>query len=311
MELASFIRHYRLLNLFIVAGAQGAFYFLLIQPFLQENKIDSTLHQVDTLLLILLTVLITSGGYLINDYYDQETDKANHKEKPQKYYSSLLPIYYSITAIGGAIATYMAWNLHFLSGIWIYPAILILLWLYSRYLQKISTVGNIVVALFCAASFLLFYWMEYTSIEALQNSNENQYSVLITVIVSFAIFAFMLNWVREIVKDMQDAHGDQYVNYNTLPIQIGQQKTIVVITFLQFLLFFLEVLFLVYLVTRGMYVEASFYSILILIHGGYLFFRTLKKLQAAQLNSINNQLKIHMALGIIYLCFFGIIQIYG
>jgi 4-hydroxybenzoate polyprenyltransferase len=45
------------------------------------------------------------------------------------------------------------------------------------------------------------------------------------LVLTYAIFAFFLNLIREIIKDIEDRHGDRLHGCRTLPIVIGFRKT--------------------------------------------------------------------------------------
>ena len=44
------------------------------------------------------------------------------------------------------------------------------------------------------------------------------------VIVDYAVFAFLITFIREIVKDIQDIDGDYNAQMKTLPIVIGKSR---------------------------------------------------------------------------------------
>ena len=44
------------------------------------------------------------------------------------------------------------------------------------------------------------------------------------VLIDFAIAAFLLNLIREIVKDVEDIQGDHVARYKTLPVLLGAQR---------------------------------------------------------------------------------------
>ncbi|HZV45346.1 MAG TPA: hypothetical protein VFF90_12760, partial [Saprospiraceae bacterium] len=62
-------------NLLIVAGLQVIVYYRLMQ------YQHSVLSVPDVYLLVLLTLLISAAGYIVNDYYDSEIDQINKPEK--------------------------------------------------------------------------------------------------------------------------------------------------------------------------------------------------------------------------------------
>src|SRR5690606_10942046 len=81
----------------------------------------------------------------------------------------------------------------------------VLLYFYSTHLQKLPLIGNITVAILTGAAFL------YGGIAV-----DNVSSAIIP-----AVFAFMINLIRELVKDIQDMEGDLKNGYQTFPIKFG------------------------------------------------------------------------------------------
>ena len=59
----------------------------------------------------------------------------------------------------------------------------------------------------------------------------------------FALFAFLLTWIREIVKDMQDQMGDRELECHSMPVVWGETWTKVFVTVLQVLTVLLMVYF--------------------------------------------------------------------
>ena len=49
------------------------------------------------------------------------------------------------------------------------------------------------------------------------------------MLIDYAIFAFIINFIREIVKDMEDVNGDYNQGMSTLPIAIGVKRTSTVV----------------------------------------------------------------------------------
>jgi 4-hydroxybenzoate polyprenyltransferase len=46
----------------------------------------------------------------------------------------------------------------------------------------------------------------------------------------FALFAFLLTWIREIIKDIQDQMGDRELECHTMPVIWGEKWTKVFVT---------------------------------------------------------------------------------
>ena len=89
-----------------------------------------------------------------------------------------------------------------------------LLWFYSNQLKREPFIGNFTVALLTGVSIYLIAF-HYQKSELL--------------VLTYAIFAFFLNLIREIIKDIEDRQGDRKHGCRTLPIVIGFRKTKAVI----------------------------------------------------------------------------------
>ena len=150
-----------------------------------------------------------AGGNVINDILDLEIDKTNKPNRvlpsgklsiSQAYFLYYLLLIVSIIlAIPNGI-----YSIIFLS------VINLILFFYSKSLKKIILVGNVTVALL-TSSALLYGALVYGNI-------------IIGIIP--ALFAFLINLVREIIKDIEDISGDKKLNIVTLPQKYGTKKAL-------------------------------------------------------------------------------------
>ncbi|MFM7858972.1 MAG: geranylgeranylglycerol-phosphate geranylgeranyltransferase, partial [Flammeovirgaceae bacterium] len=89
-----------------------------------------------------------------------------------------------------------------------------LLWLYSNNLKRQPLIGNVLVSLLTGLSvFVLVFLYE-------------QFHALVFV---YALFAFFMTLIREVVKDMEDVKGDNTFGCKTLPIVWGIRRTKVLV----------------------------------------------------------------------------------
>jgi geranylgeranylglycerol-phosphate geranylgeranyltransferase len=149
--------------------------------------------------LLFCTALVSTGfGNVINDIRDVISDKISHPNRPLPRGEISLPgawLYSVFLAIAGIVFSF---SISFTHGIaTLIP--LIILTLYSFYLKGTPLLGNIVVASLVAYSIL------FGAI------NANGFNALIIP----AILAFLLNFSREIIKDIQDEKGDQAIQVFT------------------------------------------------------------------------------------------------
>ena len=218
-----FLKLIRYQNLLMLAFMQLIFRY----GFLKYKDIYLFLNDFQYGLLVLATILIAGAGYIINDIMDQETDSDN---KPDR------------VIIGKEISESMGYNLYFLMnvtgvGIGFYLAniiqkptfggifiiIVTLLYLYATSFKKMLLVGNIIVALVLSLSILIIGLFDLLPLTF--DVNRNEMGVIFSILLDYAIFAFIINFIREIVKDMEDIDGDYNQGMSTLPIAIGLNRT--------------------------------------------------------------------------------------
>ena len=185
----------RPLNLLIV------FITVLVAGFICSVKNEIILN---TILAGISASFIAVGGYVINDYVDIKIDKINRPERPlaSGIISSRFAIFfYLITSlIGLAIALVMNLSMFFIAA-----ASVILLFIYSYKFKSIILLGNLTVAILTGLTFI--------------------YGGMSVNNISFAIipalFALLINFIREIVKDMEDVEGDIKNGIETFPYKFG------------------------------------------------------------------------------------------
>jgi 4-hydroxybenzoate polyprenyltransferase len=176
-------------------------------------------------LLVLSTVLIAAAGYVINDIMDQETDSDNRKviighgitEK------AAYNMYFALNVTGVGIGFYLSNVIQKPNFAAIFIVIAATLYLYATSLKQMLLVGNIIVALLLSVSVLLIGVFDL--LPATYDGNQTEMRVMFSILMDYAIFAFIINFIREIVKDMEDVDGDYNQGMSTLPIALGVSRT--------------------------------------------------------------------------------------
>jgi 4-hydroxybenzoate polyprenyltransferase len=160
-------------------------------------------------LLVLAALLVAAAGYIINDYYDVKIDAINRPDR---------------LVVGRVVKRRVAMFAHMvLSGagvllaVWLSPQLglvtlgaALLLWGYSARFKRVALVGNLSIAALTAALVLL---------------PELQLSTGHYAVWPYALAAFLLTMVREIMKDVEDMHGDAQHGCRTLPLVWGVART--------------------------------------------------------------------------------------
>jgi len=194
--------------------------------FLKQQNIPLALADWQYGLLVLSTVLLAAAGYVVNDIFDVATDSIN---KPNKVIigkeiseTRAYNIYIGLNITGVAIGFYLSNVILRPSFATLFILIASLLYFYSTSLKQIMIVGNFIVALLLALSVIIIGIFDL--FPATNAENQAQMASLFSILIDYALFAFMINFIREIVKDIEDVNGDYNQGMNTLPIAIGNNR---------------------------------------------------------------------------------------
>lgn len=270
-KILSYIKITRPINVLIT-------FFVVVVAILITQKEQTDLYTI--LLASIAASLVGAAGNIVNDIYDVESDKISHPNRVlvlgmlSKNEAAYLINFLNITAI--IIASRLSEILFFLAAL-----SAVVLFLYSFYLKKIPLVGNIVIAFLTGLAFVFGGFVSGNPVAAIVP----------------AVFAFLINLIREIVKDMQDVEGDTKAGVVTFPIKFGSQKSKALIVLVTFAL----ILYTLYPFITELYkIE---YFIVVMVFVNPLLILSLKFLYDSKkennLSLVSNMLKLNMVLGLI------------
>jgi 4-hydroxybenzoate polyprenyltransferase len=201
--------------LFLAFALLGLLWFTLrFAPFVPDFRIQPVFIG---LLIVYVTCSTMAAGYIINDLFDVETDKINKPEKT--IVGTLLTIrqttwLYALLNIEVLfISVLIFWLTEKSLFIWIMVFTQFVLFIYAKYLKRSLLWGNILVACLTAGPYLLFAYVFELKGD------------LLLLALYLALFAFLLNLIREITKDWEDILGDKVIRAKTFPILYGAKAT--------------------------------------------------------------------------------------
>lgn len=219
----NYLKLFRVQNLLMIAAMQ----YIIRYGFLKLQNVGLALNDWMFALLVLATVLIAAAGYVINDVHDVETDHINKPGKNQigKIISEEMGfnIFIGLNIVALIIGFYLSNKVMKTSFLGVFIISSMLLYLYATSWKKIAVVGNLIIALLTAFSVLIIGMFDI--IPAIYSENEILMKTLLSILFDYAMFAFLVNFLREIVKDIEDINGDYNQGMNTLPILIGTERT--------------------------------------------------------------------------------------
>ena len=155
------------------------------------------------------TVLAAGAGNAINDYFDRDIDQINAPERPipRGAVSPRMALGFSLLLFVAAVVLALALPTLALA---IATINLLALVAYTKFFKGLPGVGNAVVAYLVGSAFL-FGGAVVGNVEA--------------TVVLF-VLAAVSTLTREIIKDVEDLHGDREEGLRTLPIAIGSKKAL-------------------------------------------------------------------------------------
>ncbi len=186
----------------------------LVQPFHFTSPIAGA---------ILSTIFITAGANVINDFFDIDIDRIN---RPQR----ILPAGRLSPNTAKTFAIFLFACGFFFSifinrtAAIIAVATSLLLIVYSWKLKRLPLSGNLAVSLSTAVAFVYAALAAETGLAQLTTNTiraTNGWTSDWRAGIFPAVFAFLMHFGREVIKDIEDQTGDHMVSARTLPLAYG------------------------------------------------------------------------------------------
>ena len=266
----------RLYNIFIIIIAQ---YFTSIFIISIDTSISSILFDFQLFLLILSSSIAIASGYIINNFYDYEKDLINKpiKSKIDKVIRkrTKLSLYITLNFLCIYTSSLVSWRSVLFFTIYIF-----IIWLYSHKLKRILFIGNIVSSLLSVIPFfiILIYYKNFE-----------------LIIFLYAIFLFLIVYMREIIKDLENIKGDFTLDYRTIPVVYGEKSSKYLLSIVSLL-----TLAIIYILLSGFDTGMMFYYYYFSIAVLLFFIIVLWKYDSKKYyNFLHNQLKFLIVLGVL------------
>jgi 4-hydroxybenzoate polyprenyltransferase len=269
----------------------------------------------DFMILVAATVLITAGGYVINDYFDIQTDLINRGKvlvgtkiprRKAMMWHNLLNI------VGVAAGFYISWKVGYFSFGILFLVVSGLLYFYSASYKRQFLVGNVIVAVLTAMVPMLVVVYEapllfqYYAVNAVRIPD---LTIIFYWIGGFSVFAFLTTLSREIIKDIEDFEGDVAYGRNTIPVVIGiLTSKIVAICLVVITLALLYIVWFFFLADK---ITLVYISVLIALPLCWIIYQLIISKSRRQLHSASRMMKIVMFTGILYSVVLKIIYTYN
>lgn len=312
-QIGSFFQLIRWPNLVFIAITQLLFHYFVVIPSSAGSIYSFPLRLSTPLFYILMiaSVCIAAGGYIINDYFDINIDQVN---KPAKMVVGkkigrrwALVWHLILSFIGLVLSIYVSYHLqNWLISIANFACI-VLLWYYSTSYKRRLLIGNVLISALTSWVILVLLVAEvpgWWSGDELKESEIATVARLSRIGVLYAGFAFILSLIREVVKDLEDMEGDRREGCKTMPISWGVAASKVFAGVWMVVLLSALVITQVYVVQFGWWISATYILLLVVIPLMYVFKKLIIANQTKEFADISRKIKWIMLTGIFSMAFF-------
>lgn len=223
MELKPLLRIVSWQDLLFIALTQYLIRHGLFLPF----HIAVSLENFDFFLLVLSSLMIAGGGNILDQIYNGKANSINNPEKAVVGKTireqTVFNAFFGLTIIGVGLGFYLANSIGHptFSGFFVLSSAL--LYLNSSYLKKIPLLGNLTSSIMVGLIFLIVPIFDL--LPAITPRNIATQQVLFSIVMDYAIFAMMITFLREVVKDQLALKGDYNAGKQTLPVVLGKKRT--------------------------------------------------------------------------------------
>lgn len=172
----------------------------------------------------LAAFFVCAAGNVLNDLADIEIDRINRPDRVLVKGTITISHARWLTVIFSLLAVILALAVNTAVLIVVLVALGLLV-VYNFRLKKVPLLGNIIIAMLSALTFLTGGW-----------AINHQWVLQLPGPLIPAVFAFFFHLVREIVKDVEDIEGDAHAGVETLPQVIGISRALMTALGLFFIL---------------------------------------------------------------------------
>jgi 4-hydroxybenzoate polyprenyltransferase len=288
-------------NLLIILLTELIMKYALMDNFFAENGLEYRMSTSLFWMLALSSIFIAAGGYVLNDQMDEEIDsyQTANKVLPVQHFSEqqLRRLVYALNILGiifSFTAAVMVKNVG-LAAVQLF--VMAMLYGYANFFKCTKLLGNAIIALLTAlVPFLI--WI-YTVYDVYSHGFMFSYPLrwMHFSLAFYAVFAFLLNFVRELVKDKEDAEADL----------AGQCRTWAATTQEIYLKILSVSILFVVILTIALYqylFEGSigyrlYFTIISVILLAFLFPKLMKATSTKDYHQLSNLLKLVMLIGLL------------
>ena len=188
---------------------------LLFQTQILKN--EETNLNIEFYLFLISIFFIMSAGYIINDLLDVDIDYINSRNNyigktiSRKNAIFLYNLCNTFTISTSLILSYLT-TVYYLFLIYIF-GIFILKKYSEKYKYLLS--GNLIISTLTSVPLLILIEINHLNFQ----------NLFVGTILKYSLLVFLINFIREIIKDMDDLKGDSSKKLNNIVVNLGINNT--------------------------------------------------------------------------------------
>lgn len=306
----SFFRLIRWPNLIIILASMVFMLWFIIKPGLGLTAGSQGLTITEFIFLTLAVIFTAVGGYIINDIKDVKSDMINkpgRNEVGLAFTAKQAYGIYLVFAIAGIVfGTVVSIMLHKTGFSLIFLLTAGLLWFYANAYQCQPLTGNLVVAFLSALSFALVFLYELFAFQLAKAPviiQPHALHLVLTIVLIYMSFAFLVSLIREVLKDIEDVKGDEQTGCHTYAVVYGTQNAKIVAVVVEFIGLLAAFWFQWYFYGKGFYLLVFYFSLIDILFG-WIIVKTLLAKEKSHFNTLSILTKVLMLGGILSMVLF-------
>jgi len=201
--------------------ALPSFRYFLMLPVLETRLLNFGLSDTGFALLVLGAGMIAGAGNLINDYFDQLSDRINLKQRQVPSEKVFWSVYTTLNLLGLSLCGWAAWEAGLLNLTLIPLAAVMLLFRYSEHFKGRSWSGPLVIVLLCLLWVALPWLYEFKAMGILYRFYPSDAQYLNQTWLVYLGLVALVTLCRELIKACQDRAGDLAAGLQTVAVVMG------------------------------------------------------------------------------------------
>ncbi|QYJ67769.1 prenyltransferase [Flavobacterium litorale] len=170
------------------------------------------------IIMVLASVLIAAGGFLINNYHANE-DKASEG----KVYTT----YALLTITGIGLGYYLSNCIGKSMVVIVFVIAAAIIYLYATSLKQMLLVSNFIVATAVAMGIIVI--VVYNLYPIIVPSNQVYLATIFDLMLDYTLFIFIITFILTLVYNLRDTDADYNSGNTTLPIAIGKDRAVKIV----------------------------------------------------------------------------------